>query len=201
MSETVTDPAATVPGTAPAAEVPAKKSLEDSLAGLDEATRAFVLSEVTSARNEAKNLRGRLKEAEPILTQYQEAQEASKTELHRAQEEMARWQSEAEKWRTTSVSSRVERIAADAFTDPSDALSAVDPAKYLGAGGDIDEAAIRVDLDAVLERKPHWRKAEQAPAGPRLPAPNPAQGSGANGTTPHDPAQAFAAFLGGHLKR
>ena len=202
MSEPVTDPApAAEPAPAPAPA--AKPSLEDSLAALDEQTRAFVLGEVKSAREEAKSLRGRLKEAEPIVQQWQALEEASKTELQRAQEEATRWQSEVETWRTRAVSSRVETLAADRFADPSDALAAINPADYLGSGGEIDEARINADLEAVLERKPHWRKSgePQQPATPRTPLPNTAQGGSQHGGAPTDPATAFAAFLGGQLRK
>lgn len=192
MTEPVTDPA-------PAAEPqqPAKPSLEDSLAALDEQTRAFVLGEVKSAREEAKNLRGRLKDAEPIVQQWQALEEASKTELQRAQEELAREQSARMDWQKRAVSSRIETLAADAgFADPSDALSAIDPGGFLGAGGEFDDQGIRTALGEVLERKPHWRKpADTGPAAPRVPVPNPAQGAGANGAAPVDPATQFAALI------
>lgn len=128
---------------------------------------------------------------------WDEIEQASKTEYERAQEEVARWQNEATTWRTAAVSSRVETLASADFADPSDALAAIaDPSKYLGAGGEIDEAAIKADLSALLERKPHWRRAaEQAPATPRVPAPNASQGSGVNGTAAVDPAQQFAALI------
>jgi hypothetical protein len=144
-----------------------------------------------------KELNQKYKEAEPIVSQWRQLEEASKTELQRAQEELTRWQSEANTWRTQAVSSRVETLASADFADPSDALAAVsDPAKYLGVDGVIDEAAIKADLAALLERKPHWRRAEQsAPAAPRVPAPNPAQGSGVNGRPAQNPAAEFQAFL------
>ena len=59
------------------------------------------------------------------------------------QEELTRWQNEASTWRTQAVSSRVETLAAGEFADPSDALSAIDPGKYLDAGGQINEEAIK----------------------------------------------------------
>lgn len=131
---------------------------------------------------------------------WDEIEQASQTEHERLQEELARWQNEASTWRTQAVSSRVERLAADRFADPSDALAAIDPNKYLGAGGEIDEAAIRADLDAVLDRKPHWRKSDAtAPQGPRIPARNPAQGSGVNGKSSANPADELAAILRSQL--
>ena len=149
----------------------------------------------------AKENMAKLKEAEPIVSQWKQLEEASKTELQRAQEELARWQTEAGTWRTAAVSSRVETLAASDFADPSDAIAAIgDPSKYLDAGGLIDEDAIKADLAALLDKKPHWRRPEQGAPVPRIPAPNPAQGSGSNGAVPDDPAQAFAAFLSGMKK-
>ncbi|HEU5026583.1 MAG TPA: hypothetical protein VFV01_16830 [Spirillospora sp.] len=148
----------------------------------------------------AKENHQKLKEAEPIVSQWKALEEASKTELQRAQEELTRWQTDAQSWRTKAVSSQVEKIAAADFTDPSDALSAIDPGKYLGAGGEIDEQGIRAALAEVLERKPHWRKTD-APATPRVPAPNPAQGSGVDGRAANDPAQQFAALIQQQLNR
>ena len=132
---------------------------------------------------------------------WDQIEQASKTEYERLSEELARWQSEATTWRTQAVSSRVERLAAEQFADPSDAFAAIpDPGKYLGAGGEIDESAIKADLAAVLEKKPHWRKPEGAP-GPRVPAPNPAQGSGVDGRAANDPATQFAALIQQQLNR
>lgn len=132
---------------------------------------------------------------------WDEIEAASKSEYEKAQEEATRWQAEAETWRTAAVSSRVETLAAADFADPSDALAAVDPGKYLDAGGQINEEAIKADLAALLERKPHWRRAsEQGVAAPRIPAPNPAQGSGVNGKSAADPATEFAALIQSQLK-
>jgi hypothetical protein len=140
----------------------------------------------------------KLQEAEPIVSQWKALEEASKSELERTREELTRWQSEASTWRTQAVSSRVETLAAGEFADPSDALAAIDPGKYLDAGGQINEEAIKADLAALLERKPHWRKQASEPAAPRIPAPNPAQGSG-GGTSASDPAGQLAAILRSQL--
>jgi hypothetical protein len=154
------------------------------------------VAEARKWEQRAKENMAKLKEAEPIVSQWKKLEEASKTETQRAQEEATRWQTEAQTWRTKAVSSRVETLASADFADPSDALAAVsDPAKYLGVDGAIDEAAIKADLAALLERKPHWRRASDAPAGPRVPAPNPAQGSGVNGKPAMNPAAEFQAFL------
>lgn len=137
-------------------------------------------------------------DAQRKLAEYQRLEEASKTELERKSEEASRWQSEAERWRTQSVASQVQALAATDFADPDDAVRALDPAKYLDAGGEIDKAAIKADLDALLEAKPHYRR--QQDSGPRIPAPNRAQGSGADGRSGADPGTEFAAILSQHLR-
>lgn len=131
------------------------------------------------------------------LAEYERLVEASRTDQERQAEELSRWQADAQKWRTTAVASRVQALASD-FADPSDAASALDPASYLDAGGQIDDDAIRRDLAALLERKPHWRRPDSTT--PRLPAPNRAQGTSGTGT-PADPATEFAAILQGQLRR
>jgi hypothetical protein len=122
------------------------------------------------------------------------------TDQQRQAEELTRWQTDAEKWRTTAVSSRVEALAALDFADPSDAVSALDPAQYLDAGGQINEEAIKAELAAVLDRKPHWRRVEGATAPvTRAPAPNRAQGS-SGGAAAANPAAEFAQILQGQLR-
>ena len=79
-------PAAAAPSEPAQAQAQPKRSLEDLLGGLDEDARSVVLGEVSKARNEAKNLRDRFKEAEPKLTEYERLVEASKSDLERAQE-------------------------------------------------------------------------------------------------------------------
>lgn len=136
-------------------------------------------------------------DAKVKLTEYDRLVEASKTDLERKTEEVTRWQSEAERWRAASVASTVRALAAGEFADPDDAVRNVDPAKYLGAGGEIDEQSIRTDLAALLEAKPHYRRHEAAPS--RLPAPNPAQGTSASRPAA-DPAQEFAALMQSRLR-
>jgi hypothetical protein len=136
-------------------------------------------------------------DAQRRLTEFARLEQASKTELERKTEEVTRWQTEAEKWRKASVGSRIEALAAPDFADPSDAAHALDPAKYLGADGLINDEQIRADLADVLNRKPHYRRSTEAP-GPRVPAPNPAQGAGGTRTAA-DPAAEFASILQGQL--
>jgi len=136
--------------------------------------------------------------AQQKLAEYDSWAQASKSELERAQEQIARFQQDAQSWRTRAVSSRVETLASADFADPSDALSAIDPSSYIGVDGEIDETRLKTDLAGVLERKPHWRKTAAEPPGPRVPAPNLAQGSGGT-TASANPAETFAALIRGRL--
>lgn len=132
-------------------------------------------------------------------TEYDQLVEASKSDLEKANEQASRWQTEAQTWRRSAVGSRIEALAAADFADPSDAVTALADKDYLDAGGQIDTEAIRRDLAEVLERKPHWRRPEAQPTGPRIPAPNPAQGSSGRPAAT-EPAQEFAAILQGQLR-
>jgi hypothetical protein len=153
----------------------------------------------------AKDNKKQLDEAQPKLSEYDKWAEASKTELERKNEEVTRWQTEAERWRSASVGNRIEALASNLFADPTDATAALaaEPSKYLGVDGVMNDDAIRADLEAVLERKPHWRRQDNpsntSPPS-RLPAPNPAQGSG-GGKPAQNPADEFAAILQAQISR
>lgn len=134
------------------------------------------------------------------LDEYEKLQAANQTDLEKAQGELTRWQSEAEAWRSNAVGATVKALAATDFADPDDAVRNLDPSKYLDAGGVIDERAIQADLTALLDAKPHYKRAE-GQQGPRAPRPNPAQGSGVNGKAAPDPAQEFAAIMQSGLSR
>ena len=143
----------------------------------------------------AKENFAKLQEAQPKLEEFDRIEQAAKSDLDKAKEQLSRWQTEAEKWRSTSVSSTIKALASVDFEYPEDAVNQLDPAKYLDAGGTIDERAIKRDLDALLESRPNWRRGSQTESGPRPPRPNPHQGASAGGRTTPDPAQEFAAFL------
>ena len=104
------------------------------------------------------------------------------------------------KTRQRLVRTQVQALAMAGFADPEDAVGALDLDSYIDSDGDIDEAAIRSDLDALLERKPHWAKTAQPPEGPRRPAPDRTQASGANKTRPPAPGDEFAGWLKPQLK-
>jgi hypothetical protein len=87
-----------------------------------------------------------------------------------------------------------------AFTDPEDAVTSLDLGSYIDDdSGDIDEAAIEADLQALLERKPHWAKTAQPQEGPRRPAPDRTQASGANKKQAPSPRDEFAGWLSSKL--
>lgn len=138
-------------------------------------------------------------DAQRKLAEYDQITEAAKTDLQRAQEDLTRWQTDAERWRGAAVASTVKALAATEFADPDDAVRNLDPANYLDASGTINEDAIKADLGKLLDAKPHYRRSSE-PTGPRAPRPNPAQGSGGDGTNTSDPAQQFAGVLNGLLR-
>lgn len=137
--------------------------------------------------------------AQAALQTVQSLEEASRTDLDRANLEVSRWQQETDKWRTTAVQAQVQALASE-FADPEDAVAQVgDMTRFIDAGGSIDTDGIRRELDSLLDRKPHYRKAgNPAPAGPRAPRPNLAQGSPGN-PLPLTPAEEFAAIMRGQL--
>lgn len=142
-----------------------------------------------------------LEEAKPKLSEYDRLVEASKSDLERANEAAQRWQQETERWRQVGVSSRVQALAGD-FADPSDALTALGDKvnNYIDAGGTINDDAIKTDLAELLDKKPHWRKATEAPKGPRAPAPNTNQGSGGGSKPALTARDEFAQILQAGLR-
>lgn len=189
MSENTPEaPASETPAPeAPAAAAPAmpetasvKRSLEDLLGSLDADARGVVLGEVSKARSEAKNLRDRLKDAEPKLSEYDRLVDASKTSEQRAIDAAAAAQARVDQLTSRAVMAEVKALAASSFADPTDATAFIDTSKYVTDDGDVDTDAIKADLEDLLTRKPHLGKAEP---GRRTPAPNPAQGSSASGPT------------------
>lgn len=138
-------------------------------------------------------------EAKKKLAEYERLEQASQTELERQQQETNRWQSESEKWRTQAVSARIAALASD-FADPEDAATALASSDYLGVDGVINEAQIKADLAALLDKKPHWRRPDGTPAPTtRAPAPNGAQGT--SGTrSAATPGEEFGALLAAKMR-
>ncbi|GAA1888373.1 hypothetical protein GCM10009837_07780 [Streptomyces durmitorensis] len=155
--------------------------------------------------SEAENLRKRLKEQEPLLAELKKRKEADLSESERLTEQLTAAQEQIAKTRQRLVRSQVQALAGvatdsrAAFADPADAFGELDFDSYIDGDGDIDEAAIEADLQALLERKPHWAK-PQPQEGPRRPAPDRTQASGANKQRSPSPADEFAGFLHAQLK-
>ena len=156
-------------------------------------------AKIRKANSEAANLRKRLKEQEPQLAELQRIKDSEKTESERLNDQLEAAKQQIASTRQRLAKSRVQALAGSSFADPEDAVGALDLGSYIDSDGDIDEAAIEADLQALLERKPHWAKA-QPPEGPRRPAPDRTQASGANKTRTLNPEDEFAGFLHAQLK-
>ncbi|MCX5598450.1 hypothetical protein OOK29_09895 [Streptomyces phaeochromogenes] len=156
-------------------------------------------AELRKKNSEAANLRKRLKEQEPLLAELQRRKDAEKSDTDRLADQLTAATEQITKTRQRLVRSQVQALAMTGFADPEDAVGALDLDSYIDSDGDIDEAAIEADLQALLERKPHWAKT-QPQEGPRRPAPDRTQASGANKQRTLDPADEFAGFLHAQLK-
>lgn len=147
---------------------------------------------------EAKALRERLKEAEPLLAELQRLKDAEKSDSERLSDQLTAAQERAERAVRAAVASKVEALARD-FADPEDAVGSLDLTAYVDEDGAIDTDAIKEALADLLKRKPHWARPDEG--GPRRPAPDRTQGSSGNGNrSPSDPAQIFAGLMEQALK-
>lgn len=155
-------------------------------------------AELRKKNSEAANLRKRLKELEPAAAELQRIKDAEKTESERLNDQLTVAQEQIAKTRQRLARTQVQALAMTAFADPEDAVGALDLDSYIDSDGDIDEAAIKADLDALLERKPHWAKS-QPQEGPRRPAPDRTQASGANKKQAPSPRDEFAGWLSSKL--
>ncbi|WP_069751573.1 hypothetical protein [Streptomyces sp. EN16] len=162
-------------------------------------------AKIRKANSEAQNLRKRLKELEPAAAELQRIKDSEKSDTERLNDQLTRANEQITKTRERLAKARVQALAGaasedrPAFTDPEDAVGALNLDSYIDGDGDIDEAAIEADLQALLERKPHWAKA-QPQEGPRRPAPDRTQASGANKSRPPAPGDEFAGWLKPQLK-
>ncbi|MFE9777702.1 hypothetical protein ACFYPA_06045 [Streptomyces sp. NPDC005775] len=156
-------------------------------------------AKIRKANSESKNLRERLKKAEAAQAELQAIKDAEKTDAERLTDKLAAAEERIAATRKRLVKSQVQALAGAGFADPEDAVGALDLDSYIDGDGDIDEAAIEADLQALLERKPHWARV-QPQEGPRRPAPDRTQASGANKTRPLTPADEFAGWMKSQLK-
>lgn len=181
------------PAQEPAAAAPApaegKKSLEDLLTGLDEDARKVVLGEVSKARSEAKNLRDRLKEAEPKVAEYDRLAQASQSDVERATERAS-----AAEARAAAASQRVARAEVKAalaglVDDPESIIEDLNLARFVSDDGEVND-------DAIASLKSKYA----AFGSRRAPRPDPSQASGGNGQTTASPAQEFASLIQAGLR-
>lgn len=185
----------TLPGQTPAAaapdtQTPAKKTLEDSLAALDEDTRRFVLGEVSTARSEAKSLRDRLKAAEPKVAEYDRLAAASKSDVERAQEAQTAAEQRAQTALQRVARAEVKAALAGVVDNPDAIVDDLNLAKFIDDNGDVDTQAVQALRDKYAGF-----------GSPRPPRPDPSQGSGANGAAPTGPAEEFASFIRAQIGR
>ena len=161
-------------------------------------------AKIRKANSEAANLRKRLKELEPKAEELQRIKDAEKTESERLNDQLTQAREQIAATRKSLVEARVQALAGAqvgeraAFTDPEDAVGSLDLTSYIDESGSIDESAIEADLQALLERKPHWAKT-QPQEGPRRPAPDRTQASGANKKQAPNPRDEFAGWLSSKL--
>lgn len=186
---------------APATQ-PESGPLDALLATLDDDVKLALLNEggkkaLLAEREAAKAAR---RDRDAALTKVQEFERAKLSEQERLTADLGDAQKQAQAFRQRAVRSEVRALAAASFADPDDAAGALDLDDYINDSGDIDETAIEADLQALLERKPHWAKA-QPQEGPRRPAPDRTQASGANHKqAPLTPADEFQGFINSRLK-
>jgi len=157
------DPAAATPTDPAAAGDPADPAPKDWRAEAEKWQKL-------SRQNEA-----RAKENAAAAKRLTEIEDAAKTEAEKLAEKLAAAEERVTAATKLAVAARVEAMATGRFADPQDAVDALGGG-FLDDAGQVDTAAIATALDALLERKPHWA-AQATPAGPRAPAPDPAQGA------------------------
>lgn len=167
-------------------------SLDDVLKTLPAEQRAAVKAEfdrrdgdLRKARGEARNLRDRVKAAEPKAQEHDAALEAQKTAEQRGTEERDALKNENGSLRQRLVTQEIRVRAAARFADPDDPVGFLKAADLL-KDGEPDGQAIDDALDDLLTRKPHLGKPDPKP---RPPAPSKAQGS-SGGPAPSVDSQA-----------
>jgi hypothetical protein len=117
------------------------------------------------------------KRADELARKVSEFEDRDKSELEKATSKAERAAERATKATARAVKAEV-KAAASGFADPEDAIAFLDMAKYTDDDGEIDTEAISTDLTELLERKPHLRRPEAAPApeSRKGPKPDPSQG-------------------------
>lgn len=179
------DPEPTDPEPAPdPADDPADPEPDADPEGADKLGDAGkkALDKMKADRAEAKRLAAAEKRrADELARKVAEFEDAQKSELEKATTKAERLEAAAAKATARAVKAEVRAAAAE-FADPEDAAAFLDLSAYTSDDGEIDIEAISADLEALLERKPHLRKA--AASEPKKPAPKPDPGQGARPAEP-----------------
>lgn len=118
------------------------------------------------------------KRADDLARKVEEFEDRDKTELEKAQAAADKAAERATAATARAVKAEVKALAGD-FADMDDALVNLNDrlATYTSEDGEIDTDAIASDLAALLDRKPHLRKAAGAEPEPKkIPKPDPSQG-------------------------
>ncbi|MFI1580022.1 hypothetical protein [Embleya sp. NPDC020630] len=131
-------------------------------------------AERAAAKKEAADAK---REAAALARKVADFEDRDKSELEKATAKAEASAARADKATQRAVLAEVKAAAAD-FADAEDAAAFLDLTRYTDDAGDIDTEAIRTDLDALLQRKPHLRKATAAiEPEKKTPRPDPGQGS------------------------
>ena len=132
------------------------------------------VAEARKWEKRAKENASRLKEAEPKLSEYDRLVEASKTDLERAQATAQKANESLAGYRERLASAELRVALTGVVPDPAAVIEDLNVAKFIGEDGEVNADAV-----AALRGK----YAALAPEAKRAPAPNPAQGSSANGAS------------------
>lgn len=169
-----TDP---IPPTDPAVPVPADPANPADPAG---PTPKDWQAEAEKWQKLSRQNETRAKENAAAAKRLAELEEADKTEAQKLADKLAAAEERATAATKRAVSAQIKAMATGRFADSGDAVDALNAGgtSFLGADGQIDEAAIEAALTDLMERKPHWK----AESGPRTPRPDPSQGPRPGGT-------------------
>ena len=173
------DPEPAEPEPAPEPEDDPKPEPEDEPDGADKLGDAGkkALDRMKAERAEAKRLAAaEKKRADELARKVADFEDRDKSELEKATAKAERLEAAAKAATARAVKAEVRAAAAE-FADPEDAVAFLDLAKYTDGDGEIDAEAISADLEALLERKPHLRRAAAEPPKKPVPKPDPGQGS------------------------
>ncbi|MEV7599872.1 hypothetical protein AB0O91_21060 [Kitasatospora sp. NPDC089797] len=161
------------PGTPPAGGADPGAPDDGTAALGDPGKRALdaMKAERTAARQQAAAEKQR---ADELAARVAEFENRDRTDLEKATAAAEQASQRAEAATVRAVRAEVRALAAADYADADDAAAFLDLAKYTGTEGEIDTEAIRSDLTALLERKPHLGRPADTQRGPR---PDPGQGA------------------------